>query len=66
MEIEIKALLSDQGRIIGLGADNKLYRWNFSSGTWLANWDTRSAEEKDSLKHSIDADLTPHTPGTNA
>ena len=44
MDIKIIQITALENKICGLGEDNKIYRWDYPTGTWLANWNTRPDE----------------------
>ena len=44
MEPKIQQIVVMDNKVCGLGADNKVYRWDYAKGVWLPNWNTAGEE----------------------
>lgn len=53
MTPNIKALvIADNRQIFGLSDDNKIYRWDYATGTFMAYWNHPGQESVDQTKPS--------------
>ncbi len=51
MPPNIKSIvIADNRQIFGLGEDNKIYRWDFTSATFMAYWYHRGQQSTDQTK----------------
>lgn len=49
-------VIADNRQIFGIGEDNKIYRWDFSTGTFMAYWNHPGQQSTDQTKSSTPPD----------